>query len=96
MREAGQRRGDVWWDVDLRLSTICRAHCWVRPDEREGISGRPGVRLGSDSVCKMSSARFPREVANEHALTRRYACSHNCHWEEGGTGHVHAHVRGLL
>ena len=33
-----------------------------------------------------------REVANEHALTRRYACSHNCHWEEGGTGHVHAHV----
>lgn len=22
------------------------------PDEREGISGRPGVRLGSDSVCK--------------------------------------------
>lgn len=24
-----------------------------------------------------------REVANEHALTRTYACSHNCHWEEG-------------
>lgn len=33
-----------------------------------------------------------REVANEHALTRNYACSHQCHWEEGGTGHVHAHV----
>lgn len=33
-----------------------------------------------------------REIANEHALTREYACSHHCHWEEGGTGHVHAHV----
>ena len=33
-----------------------------------------------------------REIANEHALTREYACSHSCHWEEGGTGHVHAHV----
>lgn len=33
-----------------------------------------------------------REVANEHALCRKYALDHGCHWEEGGTGHVHAHV----
>lgn len=33
-----------------------------------------------------------REMANEHALTRNYAKEHHCHWEEGGTGHVHAHV----
>ncbi len=33
-----------------------------------------------------------REMANEHALTRRFAHEHGCHWEEGGTGHVHAHV----
>ena len=33
-----------------------------------------------------------REVANEHALCRKYALEHGCHWEEGGTGHVHAHV----
>ena len=33
-----------------------------------------------------------REVANEHGLTREFARCHNCHWEEGGTGHVHAHV----
>lgn len=33
-----------------------------------------------------------REMANEHALTRSYAHKHNCHWEEGGTGHVHAHI----
>lgn len=33
-----------------------------------------------------------REVANEHALCRNYACEHGCHWQEGGTGHVHAHV----
>ena len=33
-----------------------------------------------------------KEVANEHALCRRYALEHGCHWEEGGTGHVHAHV----
>lgn len=33
-----------------------------------------------------------RAVANEHALCRCYALEHGCHWEEGGTGHVHAHV----
>lgn len=33
-----------------------------------------------------------KEVANEHALTRSYALSHQCHWREGGTGHVHAHT----
>lgn len=33
-----------------------------------------------------------RAVANEHDLCRQYACSHGCHWEEGGTGHVHAHI----
>lgn len=33
-----------------------------------------------------------KEIANEHALCRDYAASHGCHWEEGGTGHVHAHV----
>ena len=33
-----------------------------------------------------------REVANEHALCRRYANEHGCHWQEGGTGHVHAHI----
>lgn len=33
-----------------------------------------------------------REMANEHALTRSYAEKHGCHWEEGGTGHVHAHI----
>ncbi len=33
-----------------------------------------------------------REIANEHALTRKYANGHQCHWEEGGTGHVHAHI----
>lgn len=33
-----------------------------------------------------------REVANEHALCRQYAHEHGCFWEEGGTGHVHAHV----
>ena len=33
-----------------------------------------------------------REVANEHGLTREFARCHNCHLEEGGTGHVHAHV----
>lgn len=33
-----------------------------------------------------------REVANEHALCREYANSHHCFWEEGATGHVHAHV----
>lgn len=33
-----------------------------------------------------------REVANEHALCRKYALEHGCHWEESGTGHVHAHV----
>ena len=33
-----------------------------------------------------------REVANEHALCRCYALEHGCHWEEGGTGHVHAHI----
>lgn len=33
-----------------------------------------------------------KEIANEHALCRDYASSHGCHWEEGGTGHVHAHV----
>ena len=33
-----------------------------------------------------------REVANEHALCRCYANEHGCYWEEGGTGHVHAHV----
>ena len=33
-----------------------------------------------------------REMANEHALTRTYAQRHKCHWEEGGTGHVHAHI----
>ncbi len=33
-----------------------------------------------------------REVANEHALCRQYALEHGCHWEEGGTGHVHAHI----
>lgn len=33
-----------------------------------------------------------KEIANEHALCRDYASSHSCHWEEGGTGHVHAHV----
>ena len=33
-----------------------------------------------------------REIANEHALTRAYAHKHKCHWEEGGTGHVHAHI----
>lgn len=33
-----------------------------------------------------------REVANEHALCRKYALDHGCFWEEGGTGHVHAHV----
>ena len=33
-----------------------------------------------------------KEVANEHALCRRYANEHGCFWEEGGTGHVHAHV----
>ncbi|MFA6505719.1 MAG: aconitase/3-isopropylmalate dehydratase large subunit family protein [Treponemataceae bacterium] len=33
-----------------------------------------------------------REIANEHALTRDYAHKHKCHWEEGGTGHVHAHI----
>ena len=33
-----------------------------------------------------------REVANEHGLTRECARCDNCHWEEGGTGHVHAHV----
>ena len=33
-----------------------------------------------------------KEVANEHALCRQYALGHGCHWEEGGTGHVHAHV----
>ncbi len=33
-----------------------------------------------------------REVANEHALCRAFAHDHGCYWEEGGTGHVHAHV----
>lgn len=33
-----------------------------------------------------------REMANEHALCRRYAHEQGCHWQEGGTGHVHAHV----
>ena len=33
-----------------------------------------------------------REVANEHALTRASAHQHGCYWEEGGTGHVHAHI----
>ena len=33
-----------------------------------------------------------KEVANEHALCRRYALEHGCHWEEGGTGHVHPPV----
>ena len=33
-----------------------------------------------------------KEVANEHALCRCYANDHGCFWEEGGTGHVHAHV----
>lgn len=33
-----------------------------------------------------------REVANEHALCRKYAHEHGCHWQEGGTGHVHAHI----
>ena len=33
-----------------------------------------------------------REVANEHALCRKYAHAHGCHWEESGTGHVHAHI----
>lgn len=33
-----------------------------------------------------------RDVANEHALCRHYALSKGCHWEEGGTGHVHAHI----
>lgn len=33
-----------------------------------------------------------KEVANEHALCRSYANEHGCFWEEGGTGHVHAHV----
>jgi 3-isopropylmalate/(R)-2-methylmalate dehydratase large subunit len=33
-----------------------------------------------------------KEIANEHALTRNFAHKHGCHWQEGGTGHVHAHV----
>lgn len=33
-----------------------------------------------------------KEVSNEHALCRKYALDHGCHWEEGGTGHVHAHI----
>ena len=33
-----------------------------------------------------------KEIANEHALCRNYALEHGCFWEEGGTGHVHAHV----
>jgi 3-isopropylmalate/(R)-2-methylmalate dehydratase large subunit len=33
-----------------------------------------------------------REVANEHALMRRFANEHGCHWQEGATGHVHAHI----
>lgn len=33
-----------------------------------------------------------KEMANEHALTRAFAQRHRCHWEEGGTGHVHAHI----
>lgn len=33
-----------------------------------------------------------RDVANEHALTRRFARDKGCHWAEGGTGHVHAHI----
>jgi 3-isopropylmalate/(R)-2-methylmalate dehydratase large subunit len=33
-----------------------------------------------------------KEIANEHALTRSFAFKHKCHWEEGGTGHVHAHI----
>lgn len=33
-----------------------------------------------------------KEVANEHALCREFAACHGCHWEEGGTGHVHAHI----
>lgn len=33
-----------------------------------------------------------RGVANEHALCRHYALEKGCHWEEGGTGHVHAHI----
>jgi 3-isopropylmalate/(R)-2-methylmalate dehydratase large subunit len=33
-----------------------------------------------------------REVANEHALMRCFANEHGCHWQEGATGHVHAHI----
>lgn len=33
-----------------------------------------------------------KEIANEHSLCREFASKHKCHWEEGGTGHVHAHV----
>jgi len=33
-----------------------------------------------------------KEVANDHALCREFSASHKCHWEEGGTGHVHGHV----
>ena len=65
---------------------------FVRLMNERGYQDEPLFDPKKTLIANEFGPESTREVANEHALCRRYAAEHGCHWEEGGTGHVHAHV----
>ncbi len=64
----------------------------VRLMQERGYAGDPLFDSSKILFANEFGPESTREVANEHALCRKFAADHGCFWEEGGTGHVHAHV----
>ena len=79
-------------DVDFAALHDGSGPLLVRLMKERGYDGDPVFDASRVLFANEFGPVPTREIANEHALCRSYAAEKGCHWQEGGTGHVHAHV----
>lgn len=87
------RAGDfVIVDVDFAALHDGSGPLFVRLMNERGYQDDPLFDSSRILIANEFGPVPTRGVANEHALTRAFARKHGCNWQEGGTGHVHAHL----
>lgn len=79
-------------DIDFAALHDGSGPLLIRLMEERGYDQKPLFDSESILFANEFGPESTREVANEHALMRRFANERGCHWEEGATGHVHAHI----